>query len=157
MPTLDGSLFGAGQPCFGCGPDHPFGFRLAFTEDGDEVVTRFTPADRYQGPPGLMHGGLVFTLADELAAWAIITRMGKFGFTARMAGKLLRPVRIGGEVEGRARIARTTSRTAEVHVRLLQEAAEVFTGELTFAVLERAAAEKLLGRPLSDGWAKFLR
>ena len=35
-------------------------------------MTTFTPDDRYQGPPGIMHGGLVTTLADEVAAWAII-------------------------------------------------------------------------------------
>ena len=27
---MDGSIFGPGQPCFGCGPDHPIGMRLAF-------------------------------------------------------------------------------------------------------------------------------
>lgn len=81
-PVLDGTLFGAEQPCFGCGPVHPFGFRLAFTEEGDELVTRFTPGPHHQVPPGLMHGGLVFTLADELAAWVVIARFGKFGFTA---------------------------------------------------------------------------
>jgi acyl-coenzyme A thioesterase PaaI-like protein len=72
MRELDGTLFGPEQPCFGCGPVHSSGFRLRFVEDGDEVVTRFLPDDRYQGPPGLMHGGLVFTIADELAARVII-------------------------------------------------------------------------------------
>ena len=159
MTRLDGTLFGTGpaQPCFGCGPDHPIGFRLRFTEEGDELATRFTPGEQYQGPPGLMHGGLQFTLADELAAWVVIAKLGKFGFTARMSGKLRAPVRIGLELEGRARLTRKTSRTAEVEARLSQQGALTFEGSFTFAVLDRGGAEKLLGRALPDEWARFLR
>src|SRR5579871_502390 len=109
-------MFGEGQPCFGCGPDHPAGFRLTFTEEGDEVVTRFTPGDRYQGPPGVLHGGLVLTLADELAAWTVILKLGKFGFTARVGGRLRKPTRVGAEVIGRGRVVKSGTRTAEVRV-----------------------------------------
>jgi len=155
--TLDGHLFGAEQACFGCGPNHPFGFRLTFVEDGDELVTRFLPEERYQGAPGIMHGGLVFTLADELAAWAVITRLGKFGFTARFGGKLSSPARMGLEVEGRARIVRSTTRTAEVEATLRQDGKDVFRGSFTFVILDYAAAGKLLGKPLPPEWARFAR
>ena len=170
MPALDGSLFGPGQPCFGCSPDHPSGFRLSFTEeteptaapDGDAapaptLLTRFTPRASDQGPPGVMHGGLVMALADELAAWALIARLGKFGFTARASANLVRPTRVGLEVEGRARISRSTNRTAEVQVRLVQAGIETFHGTLTFALLDRAAAEKMLGRALPEEWARYSR
>src|SRR5438128_5439488 len=157
MPDLDGSLFGPGQPCFGCGPDHPSGFRLRFRVEGDEIVTRFTPTDRHQGPPGVMHGGLVFTVADELAAWAVIARLGKFGFTTRFAGKLQKPVRPGAEVEGRARIVRSTTRTAEVETSLHQRSELVFAASFTFVLPDRAGAEKLLGAALPDTWQRFAR
>ncbi len=154
---LDGTLFGLDQPCFGCGPRHPAGFRLSFVEDGEDVVTHFTPDDRYQGPPGVMHGGLVFTLADELAAWVLIARLGKFGFTARFEGKLQAPTRLGVELEGRARITRSTSRTAEVTAQLSQAGRQVFEASLTFALLDRGATEKLLGRALPKEWEGFAR
>ena len=157
VPALDGTLFGPDQPCFGCGPVHPFGFRLAFNEEGEELVTRFTPGPQHQGPPGLMHGGLVFTLADELAAWVIIARMGKFGFTAKFAGKLQKPTRVGLELTGRAKLLRSTGRTAEIEVRLSQAELQVYEGTFTFVVLDRAATEKLIGGPLPDAWAKFAR
>lgn len=157
MRELDGTLFGPDQPCFGCGPVHPAGFRLKFVEDGEEVVTHFTPGDGYQGPPGLMHGGLVFTLADELAAWVIIARLGKFGFTARFEGKLSRPTRLNVEIAGRARMVRSTSRTAEIEVTIAQENAAVFSARFTFVLLDRAATEKLLGRELPEEWKRFAR
>ena len=157
MEDLDPHVFGAGQPCFGCSPEHPFGFHLRFAKDGDEVVTHFTPGAQYQGPPGIMHGGLVTTLADEIGAWAVIALLGRFGFTASLAAKLHKPVRIGVPLEGRARIARDAGRVAKVTVTITQEAETAFTGEFSFVVLDQAGAEKLLGGPLPEAWKKFAR
>ena len=91
--VVDGKIFGAGQPCFGCGPDHPFGFRLQFVQADDEVVCQFTPGERYQGPPGVMHGGLVSTLVDEVGAWAPVMLLGKF-VSARSPPSLTSSVRL---------------------------------------------------------------
>lgn len=157
MPDLQQNPFGPGQPCFGCSPDHPIGFQLRFAREGDEVVTRFVPGEQYQGPPGIMHGGLVSTLADEVAAWTVIGLLDRFGFTASMQIKLHRPVRIGLEVEGRGRIVRETSRVVHVGVRLAQGGADALTGELGFAILDRAGAERLLGGPLPEAWLRFCR
>jgi acyl-coenzyme A thioesterase PaaI-like protein len=157
MRELDENPFGEGQPCFGCAPGHPIGFRLRFAVDGDEVVTRFTPGERYQGPPGIMHGGLVGTLADEIGAWTVLGLRERFGFTASMEMKLRRPVRIGVEVEGRGRISRASSRVAHVEVRLTQAGVECLTATLAFAILDRSGAESLLGRSLPDAWLRYCR
>jgi len=154
---LDGSLFGPGQPCFGCAPDHPIGFRLSFEEDGDDVVTRFMPEDRYQGPPGILHGGLTTTLADEIGAWVIIAKLGKFGFTAQLSAKLHKPIRIGTEVEGRARIANDRKRIVDVDVELMQEDEKCMSAELRFVILDEKGAERMLGRPLPPEWLEFSR
>lgn len=157
MPDLDPSSFGENSPCFGCAPAHPIGFRLRFTREEDEIVTRFVPGDHYQGPPGIMHGGLVTTLADEIAAWTVIGLLGKFGFTAQLQARLARPVRIGVEVEGRGKIEEESSRIVKVAVRLAQGGADAFTGSFTFALLDRAGAERLLGGPLPEAWQRFAR
>ena len=154
---LDGSLFGEGQPCFGCAPDHPIGFRLSFEKEGEEVVTRFTPGERYQGPPTIMHGGLVATLADEIGAWALVLLLGRFGFTAEMQCKLRQPIRIGREVEGRGRIARPGSRVVGIEVELRQGGELAYTGQLKFALLDEEAAARLLGGELPEAWKKFAR
>jgi len=154
---LDGHLFGPGQPCFGCGPDHPWGFRLTFERESDEVVTRFTPHDRYQGPPGIMHGGLVSTLADEIAAWAVIGLGGKFGFTATFDAKLLRAVRIGVPLEGRGRILEDRRRLVDVEARILQEGALAFSGRFRFVILDKGGAERMRGGPIPAAWERFCR
>jgi acyl-coenzyme A thioesterase PaaI-like protein len=153
--------FSEGQACFGCSPTHPIGFRLAFhksfDEEGEWVATDFTPGPQYEGPPGIMHGGLVATLADEVAAWAIIAQRDKFGFTAELRGRLRAPVRTGKVVHARARITEDTSRTAKVVVQLRQEGTLVFAGDFSFVMVDRAGAERLLGGPLPPAWERFLR
>jgi len=154
---IDPEIFGRDQPCFGCSPVHPTGFHLRFARRGDEVVTRFVADERYQGPPGVMHGGLVATLADEVAAWTIVGLKGRFGFTVAMEMRLSKAVRIGAEIEGRGRIESDTSRFTTVAVELSQAGGACVRGRFTFAVLDRAAAEKVLGGPLPEAWQKLAR
>ncbi|WP_394845726.1 PaaI family thioesterase [Pendulispora brunnea] len=155
---LDPNTFGESQPCFGCSPNHPIGFRLRFSKLGDDTVTTtFLPGEVHQGPPGIMHGGLVTTLADEIAAWAVIGCLGKFGFTANLQGKFSNPVRIGVPIEGVGRIARNGNRVIVVDVELAQGGLKPYTGQFTFAVLDKAGTERLLQRPLPEGWEKFGR
>jgi acyl-coenzyme A thioesterase PaaI-like protein len=155
--TLDGSLFGPDQPCFGCGPSHPIGMHLRFEREGDEVVTHFVPGPNYQGPPGIMHGGLVATFADEVAAWAVIAGAGKFGFTIGFEAKYRQAVRIGLPIEGRGRLTGPVRRLAEVDVRVLQGGEVAFAGIFRFAILDRLAAEKLLGGPIPPEWHAYTR
>jgi acyl-coenzyme A thioesterase PaaI-like protein len=157
MAIHDGSELGADQPCFGCGPAHPIGFHLSFEEQGDEVLTRYTPGSHYQGPPGIMHGGLVTTLADELAAWTVLLKAQKFGFTTSLQARLSHAVRIGVPVEGRARLLGSPRRMVDVAVSLHQSERCVYEATFRFALLDRAAAEKLLGGPLPERWAGLAR
>ena len=154
---LDGSLFGPQNRCFACSPDHPTGLHLAFHVEGDEVVTLFTPAQSHEGAPGVMHGGLVTTVADEVACWALIALRGKFGFTGTMTSRFPRPARIGQELQGRARISRESSRIMNVDVRLVQDGADCFTSTMSFIILNQDGAEKMMGGPLPEAWKKFFR
>jgi acyl-coenzyme A thioesterase PaaI-like protein len=157
VTPLNGWLFGAGQPCFGCGPDHPSGFRLAFEMEGDEVVTRFTPGPTHQGPLRLMHGGLISTLADETAAWVVLARLGKFGFTTKFEARFVKGVRVGVEAVARGRMTKHTSRIVHVRVLISQEQDPCFEGDFTFVLLDQSGAERLMGGPLPDEWLKYCR
>ncbi len=154
---LDPLIFGEDQTCFGCSPTHPTGLRMGFAREGDVIVTELVPGEGHQGPPGIMHGGLVTTLADELAAWVIIGVLGKFGFTAAIECKILKPLRVGIPVQGRAWIIRPGTRVVRVAVVLSQKGEEAYKGEFTFALVDRSGAEKLLEGPLPAAWEKFCR
>lgn len=157
VEALDGAIFGEGQPCFGCSPSNPFGMKLKPVREGREVTVRYTAPPEFQGPAGVMHGGLVTTLADELAGWVVIGVRKQFGFTGAIEARLLKPVRIGVEVEGRATILSENARTLKIEVRLRQSGAEVYRGTFSFVVLDEAGTEKVMGMRLPESWRRFAR
>ena len=154
---LDGRLFGEDQPCFGCGPKHPHGFRLSFERIEDGVRTRFTPGEDHQGPISVMHGGLVSTLVDEVAAWSLLAETGKFGFTTQMQVKFRAPVRVGVELEAMGRLVKRTSRVVTIEVEVHQNDQKCCTAELKFMILDKAGAEALMNIELPEAWARFSR
>ena len=79
MPALENPT---DNPCFGCGPLHPRGLRLAFERhtaaDGvDEVTTAFTPRPDEIGWPGVFHAGLHFMVLYEVSYWTALELGGR--------------------------------------------------------------------------------
>ena len=60
--------------CFGCGRQNPIGLKLTFYEDGEQVWAPWTPRHEHQGYEGIVHGGLITTVLDEVMGWAIYVR-----------------------------------------------------------------------------------
>ena len=65
------------SPCFGCGPHHPRGLRLAFERHADEIRTTYTPREDEVGWPGLLHTGLHYMVLFEASYWAALELAGK--------------------------------------------------------------------------------
>ena len=110
MPTSQSSPTPNRQPnsrhCFVCGLQNPFGLQLRFNMIAPgEVEARYTVPERYQGYPGMVHGGIVAAMLDEVAGRV---HMGgdppRFMFTARMEIRYRQNVPVGQplRVVGRA-------------------------------------------------------
>ncbi len=53
--------------CFICGRNNPVGLYMRFYDNGeDEVVSEYTVPERYQGYPGIVHGGIQAAMLDEV-------------------------------------------------------------------------------------------
>jgi uncharacterized protein (TIGR00369 family) len=83
--------------CFVCGVENPAGLQLAFYEQEDgAVISEVTLPDRYQGYPGVVHGGIVASMLDEVAGRAAMQGdTARFMMTAKMEIRYRRPVPIG--------------------------------------------------------------
>lgn len=154
---LDPNTFGEDQLCFACGPKNSIGLNLTFERDGQWVTTRWTPTVGYEGPPGIFHGGLQATVADDLAGWAIMALTGHMGFTTRLEARYHSPVRIGQEAVGRARIAKDLTRFVEVDTVLEQQGVTCFSASVTYAIPTVRTAERILGQKVEPHIAKLCR
>jgi acyl-coenzyme A thioesterase PaaI-like protein len=102
--------------CFVCGRENPYGLHLKFYESSPgEVIVEYTVPEQYQGYPGVVHGGVVAAMLDEVTGR---TLMGgsppRFMFTARLDVRYLKNVPTGKPLKiiGRAGISRERSATA---------------------------------------------
>ena len=102
--------------CFVCGIENPIGLHLKFYETGPgEVTADLNLPDRYQGYPGIVHGGVIAAMLDEAAGRA---HMGtyeapRFMFTAKMDVRYRKNVPVGQPLRLVGRAGPTKSRTAE--------------------------------------------
>ncbi len=84
--------------CFVCGESNAAGLRLRFETDGRVVQTRFRPRPEHIGFKGVMHGGLIATVLDEIMVWACIVGTRKFAFCAELKVRFMSRVQPGAEV-----------------------------------------------------------
>lgn len=80
--------------CFACSPRNPIGLKLVFEHEGDICRTSFVAGPEHQGWNGVMHGGLVTTILDEvMAQWLCVRNLTTM--TAEMTTRFVNPVPIG--------------------------------------------------------------
>ena len=81
--------------CFVCGESNPIGLNLRFETDGKTVRTRFTPRPEHIGFKGVVHGGIIATLLDEIMVWACMAQTKRLAYCAELTVRFLNPLRPG--------------------------------------------------------------
>lgn len=78
--------------CFGCSPRNAHGLQLRFARTATGCTSTHALAAHHCGVEGIAHGGIVATLLDEVAAWALILHTGRLGLTTDMQVRYAAPV-----------------------------------------------------------------
>jgi acyl-coenzyme A thioesterase PaaI-like protein len=117
------------------GPGSPVAPPLEATDTPDGRATgRVTVGKAHEGPPGLVHGGVVATLLDHVLARAV-RAAGRGGLTATLTVRYRRPVPLGvplllaaeaGEADGRRTPATARLVAEETPDTVLAEAEGLF-------------------------------
>lgn len=105
--------------CYVCGTENPEGLQIPFVRDGEcGSKAVYTARPEHCGWPGLLHGGITFTLMDEALAWAVRFQ-GWYGVTAKAETRFREPIHAGMIVVVRARVLERRRRlvTAKAEVR----------------------------------------
>ncbi|MBI5301688.1 MAG: PaaI family thioesterase [Chloroflexi bacterium] len=99
--------------CFVCGRDNPIGLRMQFFSDGDGCVyADYEPHAEHQGYPGVMHGGLVTAMLDELIGRTAIAS-DLWCMTAKLEVRFRKPVPIDAPLKLKGEIKNKTGRLIE--------------------------------------------
>ena len=96
--------------CFGCGRDNTIGLKLEFHQEGESVRAEFIPGELYQGWPGVVHGGLICTMLDEVIGYAA-GYQGLYAVTVKMEVCYRKPAMIGQRLLLCARVKSVSGRT----------------------------------------------
>lgn len=98
------------QSCFGCGAQNLAGLQLVFHRQGEEIWAEYTPEERFQGFPGVLHGGVLATMLDETLSRAAVFA-GQWMMTARLEVRYRRAAPLGRPLRVSARPTRVRAKT----------------------------------------------
>lgn len=102
------------RDCFVCGIANPYGLQLRFYQTGPgEVTAEYTVPNRFQGYPGVVHGGIVAAMLDEITGRALMgADPPRFMYTARLNIRYRKNVPVGKPLRLVGRAEKVKSRTA---------------------------------------------
>ena len=100
--------------CFVCGVANPIGLKLRFVKTAPgEVTADYTAPEHFQGYPGVVHGGIVTAMLDEIAGRAqMVGEPPRFMYTARLEIRFRKNVPVGEPLRLVGRAGKNRSRTA---------------------------------------------
>ena len=116
--------------CFVCGRENPAGLKLDFyTPSSGHARTEIELPIKYEGYPGIVHGGIIAAILDETGGRAYMDDQHPFMVTAQLNVRYRKPVPIetplvvhGVATERQGRVSRAHSEIRNMEGEILAEA-----------------------------------
>ena len=153
----------AAHNCFGCGSLNAGGLGLALHVEPGRSWTELALDRRFEGWEGIVHGGILCAVLDEVMAWALVGE-DNWGVTARMAVEFRKPVQVGVPVRAEGWITRSRRRIVDSAGRIVETATgdELATATGVYLAADAARKQDLQARyayrstgpsePVDSGW-----
>lgn len=141
--------------CFACGLDNEGGLQLTFyAKDDGSVECQYSVARRYEGYPGIVHGGIVSAILDEASGRAFMTEdPNRFMYTARLTTRFRRHVPIEQPLRIVGRALKDRGRSAEAEAKIFGPDGDLLAeGE---ALLVALAPEDIADDLRELGWRVY--
>lgn len=133
--------------CFVCGDLNDHGLHVALRVGGGRAWTELVLTHSHEGWAGVIHGGILAALLDEVMGWALF-QQDCWGVTAELGVRYKAPVVVGQRV-------RVEGWVTDVHRRIFHAAGRVLdarsgevlcTGEATYMAASEAQRAELQAR-----------
>lgn len=145
--------------CFICGLENPVGLHLHIYETEPGVVeTRYVAPEHFQGYPGVLHGGIVAAILDEVSGRAL---MGsdplnpRFMFTAKLEVKYRKNVPINRELRIIGKSIKIKARSAEAWAGIYDAEADELLAEGTTLLINVPSDQFNSSRLEELGWKVY--
>ena len=127
-------LASGSNQCFVCGPGNPMGLGVTFELDGDVCRGEFTPRPEHMGYDQVTHGGIVFSLLDDVMANWVWLR-GERCFTARAEIRYRSELPVGTPIRLEGRCLKRKGRLAQMEGRLIRKSDNYVVAEASCAFM----------------------
>ena len=104
--------------CFGCSPTNDHGLQLRFYISDRGCFTECNISDHFCGFDGMVHGGIITTLLDEISAWTITSQLFRVGITSEITTRYLNPVRANTKIRVEGEITNYNEKSAVVRSKI---------------------------------------
>ena len=124
------------QYCFVCGPDNLIGFKANIDvnrETQSAQITLAVPAE-FQGWKGMVHGGIISVLLDEVSAYAGMT-VADTVVTGELKSRFHKPVPVEQEITVSAVVISQTRRTVMVEAKLTMQGEVMASAEAKMVIV----------------------
>jgi acyl-coenzyme A thioesterase PaaI-like protein len=102
-----------GDSCFVCGPANEAGLQVSFRMEDGLCRAEFTPPAKYCGYDGITHGGILFSLLDDVMAnWLFL--QGERAYTGKCEIRFRTPALTGEKLLLEGELISRKGRTAKL-------------------------------------------
>jgi acyl-coenzyme A thioesterase PaaI-like protein len=120
MDEINGRTRNDADHCFVCGPKNPIGLRIPFVFENGVCRGEFQPNENHVGFDGVTHGGIIFSVLDDLMANWLFLQNGR-GFTAKCEIRYRDPLPVGEKIAVECRLKRRKGRLVQLESQALRE------------------------------------
>ena len=107
--------------CFGCSPTNVHGLQLRFYLSNKGCFAEYAVPDYFCGFNQFVHGGIIASMLDEVAAWSIISYLFRVGITREITTKFLNPVLANTLIRVEGEIISSDKKSAVVQSRIISK------------------------------------
>lgn len=107
--------------CFVCGKDNPFGLNITFLKDKNEVRAELIPESKHQGFKGIVHGGILFSILDEIMGRTAVITKRVLTLTVEINIKYRKKAKVGEKIIFTAHMTQDLGRMIEAQGQVCKE------------------------------------
>ena len=104
-----------------CGQDNPIGLKIKVFEESGKVYAEFLPMENHQGYKGIVHGGILFSIMDEVMSRAAMIAVNSLTLTVEINIKYRKKAVMGKKILFSAKMLKKSGKIIETEGKAFYE------------------------------------